>query len=427
MIERARIGIVHPESSAAKKGEVVEHLFASDRESISQEEVRRIAVSVAGEIIESLDGFKADDQDMLIIIETLCLRRVIDQINRSHKFSLLMKRAKVPARGAYQNAEDWRRACEDAYEKDLEYAERGEYVLHMTLPSKKILTEEVSVEELNNWLNPIRDQLTREIERVLAAYESGVGDRSASRVHTVINESYENRRIMELSKDRILKYAIGGLKNSNELHNTFRNENLLAIDRLYDLPERSTYLTYQVRTISENQDREVLAEAMEIHNRLALGNLEEVISDRGDITDRRLIEYFCDAMRGAQFLVENGLRITDFTLDNFGINKETDRGGLFDFDGLVTDSYETTAYIVKDDEYYPPERVNISEPENITEKNMVYEMGIALNRMASKVGVYKEGIYEIAFHMEETDPAERPTIAEAIEQIEAVLEKIDSE
>ncbi len=114
--------------------------------------------------------------------------------------------------------------------------------------------------------------------------------------------------------------------------------------------------------------------------------------------------------------------LSDNALVNLGINNSTDKGILFDFDGLRRQG-DKTAY-VSHYVYSPPERS--TNPEPITEANIVYELGVGLGQI---VAIYKskEGLAEqtedlgiLYRSMIEEKPNRRPTLSSVKEKLKEI-------
>ncbi|MEK9157355.1 MAG: hypothetical protein AAB448_04505 [Patescibacteria group bacterium] len=143
----------------------------------------------------------------------------------------------------------------------------------------------------------------------------------------------------------------------------------------------------------------------------------------GRISIKVAIRYLVDAMRGAAYLVDNGLILSDISLDNIRIDLEKGIGQLFDFDGLKP--VGTEGYWVKTS-YRPPE-FNPDMPRRLDgeigqEKSMVYEFGFGLRLLASRYPAdTNNALSEYILRMTAEVDNSRPTLKEAIVELERLM------
>ncbi|MBP7005645.1 hypothetical protein KBB27_00785 [Patescibacteria group bacterium] len=213
-----------------------------------------------------------------------------------------------------------------------------------------------------------------------------------------------------------------------------------ALRELYELPERSRYLRYPAMF----KDVDSLGEETGglIRTELDIMTVAEGLEKRA-LSLPRVLLVVADTIRGLLFLERHHLRLSDLDFSNMGIDLETGRGTLFDYDGLVIDG-TFGPYPVKP-AYTPPELVlevdGLGMPIGVSaaimnEKHAVYEIGVSLSRLWEPYFVKSKGslvqrpayfmkredqaaLYAFVRRMKNKDPLKRPTLLEVLEELDA--------
>lgn len=200
--------------------------------------------------------------------------------------------------------------------------------------------------------------------------------------------------------------------------------------------------------------------------RLHTTNLNEIFfeddhgQEKGKPVDpstlKRSLKALIDCLRGVKFLAENGLTMTDInTIEiakNIGINLDTNRGVLFDLDGLQKIGNPIVALMGptlkgqnnKDNinKFYAPEyRDFFYSPIDChaTAQSMIWEFGDTINRLAeeqlkilwSSGNIFSnhtaislwEKLKEFSNKMTAEKPEDRPTFEICITKLEGIVDK----
>jgi len=190
-----------------------------------------------------------------------------------------------------------------------------------------------------------------------------------------------------------------------------------------------------------------------------LATVEDVLLDKKDtivLTQREMLLAIVDCLRGAKFLADNGLTLTDInTFDtgkNIGIDKKTKKGILFDLDGLM-EANKKLSFLVGPQSQDLPKTLAHHSPEyrrmiigqydiKATTKAMIWEFGETLKKIANKEldKITKDKNYtydknkiikvmdwnEIVFFSEKmtaTNPDERPDFDVCIDTLTKIIEE----
>ena len=143
------------------------------------------------------------------------------------------------------------------------------------------------------------------------------------------------------------------------------------------------------------------------------------------------LKYLLDAIKGTDFLSDNGLVLEDLHLENIGIDQEKDVGVLFDYDCLYLKGEMLKGRRVHY-KHMPPESKSTKVETPTTEAEMVYQLGVCLRRIIEefiqKVGLKKmneelgvESVVKISERMTNENPEERGTLKETIEELEPLV------
>lgn len=214
-----------------------------------------------------------------------------------------------------------------------------------------------------------------------------------------------------------------------------------ALRELYGLPERSRYLRYPA--MFKDVDSRGEETGGLIRTELDMMTVAEGLEKR-TLSLPRVLLVVADTIRGLLFLERHHLRLSDLDFSNMGIDLETGRGTLFDYDGLVIDG-AFAPYPAKPS-HTPPELVReldeLGMPIGVSatvmnEKHAVYEIGVSLSRLWEPYFVRSRGslvrrpayfmkredhsaLYAFIRRMKGDDPLKRPTLLEVLEKLDAV-------
>ncbi|MFA6424351.1 MAG: hypothetical protein WCV83_03530 [Candidatus Magasanikbacteria bacterium] len=144
-----------------------------------------------------------------------------------------------------------------------------------------------------------------------------------------------------------------------------------------------------------------------------------------EITTKEALLAIIDCLRGEKFLADNNLTLTDInTIDigkNFGIDKKTKKGILFDLDGLQKAGQATPGLIGPRDlgkdgltSNFPPEYHPLVMGESnvvAVSKSMIWETGETLRRIAAKQ------IFKLKYNAKNLDEQKNLQMIEAWTQI----------
>lgn len=112
---------------------------------------------------------------------------------------------------------------------------------------------------------------------------------------------------------------------------------------------------------------------------------DTVDKPQSDITTKECLLAMVDCLRGAKFLADSGLTLTDLQLKNLGIDKITKKGILFDLDGLLPINKIITSTIGPSLDQQPPEYRNYRKKDcTATGQSMIWEIGDALSQYIFK-------------------------------------------
>jgi hypothetical protein len=268
--------------------------------------------------------------------------------------------------------------------------------------------EKLSIEEIEPHLRPLRQALLRELQSRL-----GID------IHAIISGG--GSTIMRLEDGKIAKETY--ITYTRQFAEQARRDHLRALHTLYSLPEseRSPYLAYQLIDSGPYNNQPMVH--LEVQQQLPIQDLANFLrKNRPGFA--QALGYVVDAMQGAQFLLDHGLRLTDLHLQNIAVDTTSGRGLLFDYDGLRSEDDVVHEYYAA---YRPPE-VRPSDSGPIEEAHMVYELGKTLQELF-KEGLFNfenddhtyEAVDSIRESMVATDPQSRPSLKEVIASLQSFI------
>lgn len=235
----------------------------------------------------------------------------------------------------------------------------------------------------------------KEISQALAAAVAG----RFPDYRILFADQWTSRSVATLTEPYVIKV----------LHHEAWQEAWQGLDLLFSLKERSPYLSYAIpyRALDPS-----VCSAVLIEDRLSLCSLEDAAKER---KPSELFRYVSHAAQAAQFLIENGLRLSDICPENIFIDREKDIGILRDYDGLRVADAEGI-YIHRRGSY-PPGRPFVHGP--ISEADMVYELGSCLHFLLRREEGGYSRLREFVTRMISVEPTQRPTIKEVNAELKA--------
>jgi len=220
--------------------------------------------------------------------------------------------------------------------------------------------------------------------------------------------------VSETYGGKIVKQDVNAVESVQEDHKS-------AMERLFKLKDNgisSPHVAYTL--IARGKQHGDPRRIDEIHSRLNVTALDELIKNDDRPPLKKVLEYYLNAIEGLKFLTEQGFVLTDNALDNIAVDKDRDVGMLFDLDALLPNTTEVENGVFRKLSrlhFIPPERQlgESSEPKTIKEAEMIYECGVTLNmilRVYGDNGDRKLG--KLLREMKFADPKKRPTFEEVI-------------
>lgn len=229
----------------------------------------------------------------------------------------------------------------------------------MSVPGTHDDIQSVTEDELKNFLEKIRAFIVEEIKKT--------ADLNDPLFHFISKTHPKKKNIAYLEQ--------GGVRKDNRYgsHPEFIAKNTIALEKLYALKDRSPYILYGLTHKDPGSGDEIQTyhdiEILEQYKKSGNSPLPAFCALR-------------DAVRGAKFLSDNGLIITDLSDDNIAVNKQQRTGYLFDFDGLISKGEKMPFYAAKTSQtayhnlYCPPEWFKGVDTAN--EGFSLYELGATL-------------------------------------------------
>lgn len=244
--------------------------------------------------------------------------------------------------------------------------------------------------------------------------------RSAENVHLI--ERKHGNRVEGIDGTKVVKHSHPEESEDEALHTK------ACLERLLKLPERSPFLAYP-RTIQDPENTHVM-----LQEKLRFTTLFTLLeqSPRPPLSYTLLI--IRDVIAGLEFLSKHDLRLTDIDPANIGVNLETKRGLLFDYDGL-RDKDHAAAYMAKPG-FHPLETIAIwndypggfplvGQETVVEEGHLVYELGqtiaACLNTYSFTEQFKPYGDLKKLSKDCVTDLAYRPSLKEVRERLERII------
>lgn len=336
---------------------------------LTVQEIREETRGMAKQIAESWEQVGSREEKRIAVISSLGMDQVLDPI-----FS-------------YVNVEEIKR---------LEEEERA-----------------IVIERIYDALNMVRKKVIQELRSQVDLKEEDIYF-----IEKCLNIT---GRVQELAEGKIYKEHLVGFRE-------YRNRTLKKLSQaMEDNPHPNvayTFLEYDEKT------GRALLEKINLDSLLDKINSQEY--EQGKVSMEYCARIVLDNMEGAGFLGSQKLVIGDIKLSNLGVikDKDTDRGALFDFDGLFEEG-ELVEGRVCTKGYFPPEAYGEAMP--VKSAEMVYQFGVCLHTiidifvrrkppgMQLDAGLMMD-LDDLADLMTKKDPQERVALSPAIEELKKILE-----
>lgn len=391
----------------------IERLFLTGEQPLNSNELKAFAHELAEDIKQVIQAAATPSEQLAIIVHLFNAKNLLAD---SQQFGFRVRWLR-PANLDEEEPDDENLASV-AWRDD-----RGE-----------VQTAELSVHELESFLYPIRkailDELAESVDRKM--------------LHVVSKQLTSDRRVWEVHDEKILKLAIDHDPEGQSETEENKENRLEALQQLFGLPERSPFIAYQVLNMEFTT---APFEGLEVQRKLHMQTVDEILNKENVPPLKDVLRYALDGMRGAAFLVDHGLRLTDFSPHNISIDLSRDRGFLFDYDGLRTEEYILAGGLVTHKGYQPPERLlpspatrEIGDPPPtldphtglpvpiegpITPAEMIYEFGCLLQDILKRYPESNRTLEPLITRLRQRKPSNRPTFPEAIAELESLITRIE--
>jgi hypothetical protein len=213
-------------------------------------------------------------------------------------------------------------------------------------------------------------------------------------------------------------------------------------------PAQMPFLVKPLMVNRSKSNRAVLTVVSEPKDLLTIQEIFE--NDEHNFSLKEKLSAIIDCLRGAKFLADSGLTLTDLATRepgrNMGINKMTKKGILFDLDGLLQSDIKTKKIIVaqsggqSDIKLIAPEYTIAQVDGTQTRKeSMVWEFGNTINRLSeeqlkilwSSGNIFSnhriislwEKLKEFSYKMTAEKPEDRPPFDICITKLQGIVDK----
>jgi len=228
-------------------------------------------------------------------------------------------------------------------------------------------------------------------------------------MRSIIQEYGSHQSIGILRSGSILKQVLLSGKDTDHLHSN-------ALDKLYDLPERSPFIAYPIKERVKANVKDQY-EVQDFLNMTTLEDLKSLPPEKRPPMPK-LLNYILDCLKGLRFLHQNGLVLSDFRPDNIGVNLDSDTGMLFDLDSLYQEGDK--APYVAHPRYIPKDIVSPNTPRVYEEVHAVSEFGTTIfNLLEDQLPELKE--FAERMNGPRYLPIPPPSLDEVIEKLEQYI------
>lgn len=161
-------------------------------------------------------------------------------------------------------------------------------------------------------------------------------------------------------------------------------------------------------------------------------NFEEVLySFHNKFTNKQIVEALIDCLRGAKFIAENGLTLTDMQTRNIAINKKTKKGILFDLDGLIKYGKRTRMIVLPGSKSLMPPEYRPGPPNwSADSRSMIWDLGESIQTFA-QINQHEQHeqkemlikLYKLSKKMMSYKPEDRPDFDTCIAELTKIVEE----
>jgi serine/threonine protein kinase len=215
-----------------------------------------------------------------------------------------------------------------------------------------------------------------------------------------------------------------------------KRQRMQALRILYTLPLRSQFIAYNILSVDPTEEA---YQGIQVQQKLPIVTLDTLLDSTNPPRLQETMRYLKETAQGLEFLIQNGLRLTDISLRNIAIHTTTNQALLFDFDGLRPQDAIMEGYVASA-EWWPPERRprNTEESDTLNQfmyytpsedditkprgpvdvSEMIFELGKSLHLALAHYPNPPADMVRFAARMIDTDPNNRPPF----EEVTAVLQ-----
>lgn len=261
---------------------------------------------------------------------------------------------------------------------------------------------EFSTEDLAPHLDQIKQTLCDKISNHLPKYKLLIIDRD----HSIVAHSLANNLFLK-----------------TPLTNETDEKYLQAIERLVNMPVKSPFLFYDILYSSQKTNCTYFILISDKINVIDLKSLAE----QKLVSAKKALSIVRDCMQGAIHLLNNQLVLTDLSLENLFLNRESDRGLLLDYDGLRITG--TQGQYLAHEGYHPPEFGETFKDCKVEAPQMIFEFGVSITSLLKNYDLDNNSsacvikLKELANKMTSSDPKARPDFNTAIAQLATIIDQ----
>jgi hypothetical protein len=377
-MKEKRIEIVHTENIEPELNKV--NRFFIDKEFLKQKDIDKMAQLLAESIKRKIPSFKNENEEIEFVLDVLKPEHILSTSTPLDEAGFFV-----------------------VFIDPLES-------IHLEWEDEKGVTQTdiIKADELEPFLQKIRISV---LDRLSGFLPENVKAQMISRLL--------KGKAFELEGGKIYKRPLRGTGRRGSLREDAPQ--IEALKYLHDLPEKSPFIYYGTESFDTHTGN-TISKAIKLYD------VERALSQERLLSFPKILSCIMDVIEGHKFLLSKGLILSDNTLDNLGINMETERGILFDFDGLG--KLGTRLYPSKP-KFGAPELFGATELEKTpTEKTVVYELGqgifkiidTLMGRKANKDQQIALG--NLAHEMTEKEPSMRPSLDEVQKRLREIVQQV---
>ncbi|EKD43675.1 MAG: hypothetical protein ACD_72C00176G0002 [uncultured bacterium] len=223
----------------------------------------------------------------------------------------------------------------------------------------------------------------------------------------------------------------------NEKNQPIFRKNLSILKKAFDNSDEKSPFVVQPIVVGASSKNPVL-----MVPKKDITTIEDYIEkNKTNVSIRKILLTVVDCLKGAKFLSQSGLTLTDISMTrNIGFDNETDGGLIYDLDGLMQVGHPVTYLIAPGahmgfTDHVPPEYRDRIIKGDITIKadgrSMIWEIAKALewiyreiNSHGGKLGrLFYEKINSLADKMMSEKPEDRPDFDTCIAELTKIIEE----